>query len=361
MCFLRKAQRSLIRKEFIIMKIAKRYLAVVLSFALFLALPLAFTQEAAAASKTKITQPAMEISSYSWYNGTPNTSFVAYAYNDKGLMSAKVFQDGSQNAYAYNKSGYMTTSAALDKKGNPVSQTIYTVKKGKTTAIANYDIEDGKVTLEDAWQISYKKGKLSKKVYTSADGKTATIATYNKGVLSKVVYTGPNYQEVELYDKYGNPTSSTAISKGFYDGATRTDTTIYKNTYKSGKLVKAAWTSAVTYSNSSEVDVTNGLSVYTYKKGKLVQRVSATTFAADPSVTYGNTYNYSYTKGGLISTESYVSTYTTSKGTEVEYSRTKAYQYKKVAVDNKCVTAVKEAMENYSYTAYLPGNGFVAY
>jgi hypothetical protein len=361
MYFLRKTQRSLIRKEFIIMKIAKRYLAVVLSFALFLALPLAFTQEAAAASKTKITQPAMEITSSAWYNGTPETSFAAYAYNDKGLMSAKVFQNGSQNAYAYNKSGYLTTSARLDKKGNPLSQSIYTVKKGKTTAIANYDIEDGKVTLESAWQISYKKGKVSQEVYSTASGKTSSIATYKKGVLSKVVYVAPDYQEVTLYDKYGNPSSSTGISKGFYDGSTITDTTIYKNTYKNGLLVKTVWTSAVTYSNSSDVDVTNGMDVYTYKKGKLVQKVSARTPSWNPTVTYGQTYVYSYTKGGLISTEAYVNSYTTDNKTEVEYTNTTAYQYKKVAVDKKCVTAVKEAMEEFSYEYFLPGNDYSIY
>jgi hypothetical protein len=300
----------------------------------------------------------MLITSHAWFDETPTNSFSVYSYNDKGLMSARVFQDGSQYAFAYNKSGYMTTSAELDKKGNPVSQTIYTIKKGKLTAQADYDIDEGKVTLEDAWQFSYKKGNASKDVYTTADGKTSLIATYKKGVLSQVVYVSPYRQEVRQYDEYGNDTRSTLIGKR-YDGSTsRTETTVYNNTYKSGKLVKTVWTEATTYPNSSDVSTTTGVNVYTYKKGKLVQKVSAWNNSSYPEYTYGETFAYSYTKGGLISTAAYAYSVTSPTETQIVESATKAYQYKKVAVNNKCVKAVKESMGQFGYEYYLPGSDY---
>jgi hypothetical protein len=44
---------------------------------------------------------------------------------------------------------------------------------------------------------------------------------------------------------------------------------------------------------------------------------------------------------------------------KVTNSTVRAYQYKKVAVDKKCVNAVKEFMaEHYSYECVLPGYDF---
>lgn len=344
------------------MKIAKRYLALVLSFALFLALPLAFTQEAAAASKgTKVMQPSTIVQNYVSYDGTPGTSLVAFAYNNKGLMSAKVHQSGSQETYAYNKNGYMTMSATLNKSGVPVWQTIYNVKKGKTTSISEFDVDGANVTLENILNISYKKGKVSKRVYSDADGIYSYIETYKNGKIAKKVTSvafsaDNNYQEVALYDKYGNITSSTSIDKGSF--GTVTTTAIYKNTYKGDKLVKAVWTETQTDTSSTDVDTISGVSVYTYKKGKLVKSEKATSASWNPGVTNGTTKTYSYTKGGLIKSIASTSVTVTPTESKVSSSSISAFQYKKVAVNNKCVKAVKEAMEAYSYEKNLPGQEF---
>jgi hypothetical protein len=330
------------------MKNAKRYLAVALSFALFLALPLAFTQQAAAASGTKVTQLDKKIS-VSTYDGKTSTSVTAYAYDKKGLNNLSVDQYNNEimgkEVYAYNKSGYMTSATSYTAKDKPYAQTIYSVKSGKLKAEANYSIDGTKVDLQNYSKIDYKNGKKSKVTYATADGKTTEVATYKKGVLSQVVDVDEYGQTVELYDKYGNITSSSFVSK---DGSS-TKKTVYKNTYKNGKLVKAAWVTAW----SGDTDTITGLAVYTYKKGNLVKKVVATTESWNPGVTDGYTYTYAYTKGGLIKTVSYASTTTTATGTNVDYSRTTAYQYKNVAVDKKCVKAVKAAMEDYTY---VPGN-----
>jgi hypothetical protein len=338
------------------MKIAKRYLAVVLSFALFLALPLAFTQEAAAASKTKILQPSLVIESYNYFDGTTGTSVEAYAYSDKGLMSARVYQSGAQDVFMYNKSGYMTSETSLNSKGVPYYQTMYDVKKGKIKGITNFYIDGAKVSLQNVSKISYKKGKLSQVVFATADGKTSEIATYKSGVLSRVVRVSPSGQTAALYDKYGNKTSMTQTYN--WGSFTETDTTVYKNTYKSGKLVKVAWARTESYSNSTETDTATGLTVYTYKKGKLVKKDSATNYSYIPGVTYGSTSTYAYTKGGLISTISSASVQTTATESKITSGDTTAYQYKKVAVNSKYVKAVKEAMEDYGYENFLPGNDY---
>ena len=341
------------------MKIAKRYLALVLSFALFFALPLAFTQEASAASKgTKILQPSLKIMSSS-HEGESSTAVTAYAYNNKGLMSAEVYQDGTQEAYAYNKNGYMTMRAYLDKKGVPQSQIVYNVKKGKVQNVADYDLDDGKVTLTGYSTFSYKSGKISKLVYTSADGTRTEVATFKNGKPSQYVTTVVNEyvnsQYVSIYDKYGNVTSETTVNK-FADGDTTTATKVYKNSYKKDKLVKTVWTRAYKASASSDARVTNGLDVYTYKKGKLVKADSAYSFQSDPSVTYGTTHTYAYGKGGLITSESTAAVRVTPTESKVTGAYTTAYQYKKVAVDKKCVNAVNEAMKSYSFESYIPGN-----
>ena len=149
-----------------------------------------------------------------------------------------------------------------------------------------------------------------------------------------------------LYDKYGNITSGTFVVKS----DSSVIRTVYKNTYKDGKLVKSAWTTA----SSNSKETTTGLAVFTYKKGKLVKEVVAETNTANPGVTEGRTATYAYTKGGLLKTVSTARTSTTAAGTKVLSSSTKAYQYKSVAVDRKCVKAVKAAMEDYSYKNVFP-------
>jgi hypothetical protein len=181
------------------MKNAKRYLAVALSFALFLALPLAFTQQAAAASGTKVTQLDKVITVSTNSANTTSTSVVAYAYDKKGLNTLRATQDNDgdiydRHAYTYNKSGYLTSDTSLSKDNQPTYQKIYTVKKGKRKAIAEYYVDGAKVDLDSYTKIDYKNGKKSKVTRASADGKSQSVTTYKKGVISKEVY---------VYDGYG--------------------------------------------------------------------------------------------------------------------------------------------------------------
>jgi hypothetical protein len=288
-------------------------------------------------------------------NGKSTTEVTAFAYDKKGLNTLTATQDSNGKitekiVSAYNKSGYATSDTWLDEKDKPYYQKIYTVKKGRTTAEADYYINDAKVDLEKYAKIDYKNGKKSKVTYASADGKQLQVWTYKKGVLSQDAMTDSDAgsQTVFMYDKYGNATSITEVSKNG-DVAK----TVLKNTYKNGKLVKVVWATA--WSNFPN-DTLSGLTVYTYKNGKLVKEVSAVTQSWDPGKTYGNTTTYAYTKGGLIKTKSSADSYTEGANTKITGSDTTAYQYQSVAVDKKCVKAVKADMEVFSYTYLLPGN-----
>ena len=338
------------------MKIVKRYLALVLSFALFLALPLAFTQEASAASKgTKIWQPVQIAETTVHYNGDQSFDGSVWSYDKKGLNTAVMYQDGYADVKAYDKNGYLTSETNLDENSKPNTQTVYDVKKGKVKFDQSFSFYNGVATLDGTTKYTYKKGTLSNETYVSADGKLSDVKVYRTdGTLAKEFYTNSRYEgsitSVDLYDKYGNITSSATTS--VYDGQTETYSTVYKHSYKNGKLVRT-----VSASTNRDGAIRPGsTTVYTYKKGKLIKYVKSVPWEFDENngVTESQTIAVTYTyKNGLISGVNQSVAYSTASGSELYSTTTTVIRYKKIAVNKNCVKAVTERMSKFN-DRYLP-------
>lgn len=336
-----------------IMKIAKRYLAAVLSFALLLAVPVAFTQEASAASnKTKISQPVQVISTVVNEKGQAETSVTSYSYDGNGLNNILVYGSGTSVAKTYDKNGYLLSEKRFDKLLVPNRESIYTLKKnGKPKLLQEFIISKGVSAPEGMTAYTYKNGKTAAATYASADGRETRITEFRKnGKLSRIVRTVPDNTYVYTYDKHGNITGSTSTLA--VSGKTYTTVKAYKNEYSNGRLVKK--TAAKAYSDGQILDA--GSTVYTYDNGRLVKKI-----ATVPDITWNTaakkyvlnytdttTTTYAYKKGGLVKSISSSTVRTTGTATSAVGAKTTVIKYKKIAVKNRCVNAVRERMAEFN-------------
>ena len=334
------------------MKNAKRYLAVVLSFALFCALPLAFTQEAAAASKTKIKQVSQVTTTYTGTdeNGQPftSTSVAAYKYNKKGLNSSIVYQDGSRDHFKYDKSGRLSSETNYSNTGAVEYEVVYNLNNGKVAVKNDYEFtEKGSAKLTGKTEYTYtkKKGRLKQKAFTPGNYLSpAGVTTYKKGVPVKYVYTTSEEHFVRTFDSNGNIASETITTAD--GGKTITDKYSYNNTYKKGKLSRVE----VTYATDNGKVTYSGVYTYKYKNGRLT-KATYTGKTKDKKTkkwdTYSTVTKYTYTKAGLIKTISDTSVSTDANGTSSSSSYVTSIKYKKVDVKSKYAGAVKDRMSYY--------------
>lgn len=329
-------------------KITKRYLSVLLTFALVLALPLAATQEVNAASGgKKINQPVQVVTTSTDSDGT-SSSVVNYVYNKKGLVTEALSDNGYRTVYTYSKTGIIKTRQRYNKSGVLVSERVNTIKGKKLRTSTFYDIENGQRVLDSTTSYKYKKGKLAKETWVSADGKRAEIITYRKnGKQSSYTYAAPGETRKAVFDKRGNMTSKTITDE---DGTVVWN---YVNKYKKGRLISKT----ATRTNAKGVVTPEGTTVFSYtKKGLLKSSVYTytDTYTDDNGAvvvggTQTETTNYTYTKAGLVKSKVYTYVWKGTDGTTETYSDTTNIAYKKIKTKSKVRKEVKKSLkEDYA-------------
>lgn len=326
-------------------KITKRYLSVLLTFALVLALPLAATQEANAASGSKINQPVQITTTYTNWWGDNSTDTTVFVYNKKGLATQAVDNYGNKTVYTYSKKGIVKTEQYFDKTGALTGERVNTIKGNKIRKSDNYTVKNGQKVLSSTTTYKYKKGKIAKETRVSADGTSTAIKTYKKGIIASYISlnTAENESSKTVFDKHGNKTSEA------YTDAEGTGTYNYKNVYKKGKLVQRI----ATYTDEKGVVTPESTYAYSYtKKGKLKSVVEA---YADSTSSRTTTTQYAYTKSGLV--KGVVETIVekdSEEGTTETRSYSQSISYKKVKVKSKFRKEVKKSLKKEFFEDYMP-------
>ena len=292
-------------------KYFRRIVSLVLALAVFVMFPMAFTQEAQAASKTKtfyvVTQ---QTTTYTNSDGSTEKNVTKYTYDKNGLRKtvvSKGYMPYYKAVYTRNKAGLVTSYKSYNEDGKLTWITSYTIKNGKIVKSKDYQVDPdtGKKTLFSSTTITYKKGKPTKEVTKYSDGDTSTLTYYSNGAPKKEVSKGANGTYIYNYNKKGNMTSSSSNYTS-YDGTKMKSTSTY--TYRDIKNKKGDTTKFVVTEKRTE----NG------KTKKIVNT---------------STYQYTYKSGRMAK----VVTTTKSKGGDYEYTNktTTTYKYKAVKVAKK--------------------------
>lgn len=192
-------------------KLTKRIFSVVTALAVFAALPLAFTQNAYAASKEKTFYVPV---SYDYINdGYPSYS-AKYIYDDNGLLK-EIKDTNGRRVFSRNSKGYLTGMAEYsdDYDKGPVSKYVFKYKfnkRGLPVTEKNYEQRKTKKILRSTRTFTYYANRNVKKmVLKRPDGKYYEIHKFRKNGTPKSSYyksSYPNYSGYEsvTYDKHGN-------------------------------------------------------------------------------------------------------------------------------------------------------------
>lgn len=320
-------------------KFAQKYLALVLTFALVIAIPFAFTQDASAKSKgSKVYVPTKVM--YTWNNGYnvgSETTTYGYDKNGNNVETVNVDEDyTSVVERTFDKKGNVETWKRYNKNGALTNEGKNTIKKGKIIVSDNYYVVDGKSEISSETVYTYKKGKVSVEKTTYTDGSTSTAAYRSNGKLASIVSVDGGNTYVRRYDKKGNIVSAIDV----YSNGT-SETWSYTNTYKKGKLK----TVAAKYTDEKGVTTDQYTSVYYYKKGKVAKDIR--TSAPEKDGSYGVTTTvYTYGKGGVININSKDVYYDYNYGPSTYESNT-AIVYQKVKANSKNKKAVKKFAKDF--------------
>ncbi len=275
-------------------KHVKCIMALVLTFALVLAIPFAFTQEASAASK-KAKKTTMYLTTQMTNtskdeNGKTKKMVKKYTYNSKGFMTKETWKEGKDNGktlYKYNKKGYVKSVKSYSKGKLESKTTVKMNKNGMPAVVKTYQVK-GKKKHTYTYNFVYSGKELIKINYKDIqEKKSGTINLKGEPAPSESAETEvvtDNTNNVK-YDKKGRiieETYSDTFSEVNDQGVTETTvfSNVWKYTYnKAGKITKEKvnTTSTLTYSDGTAAKTVKTSDTYTYKykKKKLAKNYDA--------------------------------------------------------------------------------------
>ena len=266
-------------------RIAKKYLALLLSFAVFALIPVAFTQEANAASK-KTYYVTTKVTTQTQSSDGTKVNTYKYSYFKNGLQ--KKNDNGTKKAiHKRNSKGYITKTTFYNSSGAVTGTYTYKYKynnKGHATSEKCYYQASGaaKNLYYSTFMSYHSNGRVKRSITVYSNGTKADLLYYSSGKYKKYVYTDENGRiTTTKYDKYGSEKSyySSAVSElhttlkhdkngnitkdvytTTYDGYTTTTKAVTKYKYDKHKNIKKA----VTTTTRTEPDGSTSTSVYTY-------------------------------------------------------------------------------------------------
>lgn len=223
-------------------KYFKRYLALVLTFALVLAVPFAFTTQKADAAakkskKTTVVQIKKSVYTYKNEKGKTKKATTTWTYNKRGFVTKVKTKGGDfagRTVYKYNKKGYLKSMKEYNKKGKLEYKVSVTMNKnGMPATVKKYDVNGKKSTLTETRTFQYSGKTPVNVVIKEADGTTQTVPIefYDIGV-DKEMYKEGFYDSFTL-DKKGRVKTETATWND-------NDKSTFKYTYnKAGYRIKS--------------------------------------------------------------------------------------------------------------------------
>ena len=264
----------------------RRLIAIMLAFALVVAIPFTFTQEVNAAAKKKIGSKKVSVHLVTEESlskdvsvGLKYVTVTKNTYNKKGFKTKYVSSNNKGGLekvkYKYNSKGYVKSCKIYDNKGKLVGIIKVKMKNGHPYTSKEYRVKGRKKTLIYKQAFVYKGKKLVKI-------KWRNLLTNTSGT-TKVTSGSSNQKgsEKAKYDRYGNLTSDSKTSKQKVSGVTVTTT--YKITHQYtydmvGNILEDVCTETTTKvpakGKKSEV-VTKTVKKYKYKKVKVLRKYLA--------------------------------------------------------------------------------------
>ena len=265
-------------------KYVKRYLSLMLTLALVISIPFAFTQEASAASKKGKTKYVVksEANVQKNENNTNVSTTEKYEYYKNGLLKSKTDSEGSKEIFKRNKKGYVIQKLRYDEKGqlSGWSENTYKYnKKGLPIKMNVYDVSEGKKELSYSVAYTYyKKGALKKEVITYPEGGSETTVFNKKGNITDRIYSDKNYTSIKKhalkYDKNGNlinDTNNITWKDGTYTGS-KIVTESFRYTYGKKKTIKRSVNTVVVKYDTGETETEVSTTQFTYKKAKVPKK-----------------------------------------------------------------------------------------
>lgn len=270
-------------------------MALVLSVAVFALFPVAFTQQAQAASTKTYYVVTQSKTVWTTGQGGGDTYYTKYTYNKNGLTTSAKYTDGKVK-YTRDSKGYITKAKSYDKSGKLQSTSVYTNKyngKGLLKSSKVYDVKGKKKTLSyTAKYTYYSNKKLKKEVLKYADGGSGTYTYYKSGRMKSSTYKDADGKvSTTKYDKHGSMKS--------HKSADWTENHTVLKYDKKGNLIKDVYTSTSTFDGSSYTTKYEMTAKLTYDKHKNITKSVQTTKITqmDGSVaTEKNTYTAKYKK-----------------------------------------------------------------
>ena len=257
-------------------KYTKRITALVLTFALAIAVPFAaFTHKADAASrKTKYVVTSCTVTSKNG-NGKWVKDTEKYTYYKNGHQKSITDAEGKE-VYSYNKKGYVTKIRYYESKGKkPADIRTYKYKYNKKgLAVKASEYGKNKKLLGKARLTYYKNGRKKAQHYISADKTSVYDMTFNKKgdlIFDSGKFSSESYTDSYSfkYDDKGNPMQmiSTYSWKNSDGSGTVVTTESYVYTYDKNNNVKKA---IVTYTEKlADGSTSTYTNIYTYKYKKV--------------------------------------------------------------------------------------------
>lgn len=258
-------------------KLFNRITAVILSLAVFALFPVAFTQEANAASKKQYVC-TQSTTVYNYGDGT-DTYSTSYSYSKNGLLKAAKYNDGESTKYTRDKKGYVTKIERYNSSGALESATVYKNKYNKKKLLKSqqaYFQSDGTSRLSYTATFTYYKNKhVKKEVYSYAEGGKDTYTYYKNGKLKSNVYVSSDGRTTaSKYDKKGNCKSYTSSNMAEKHSVMKYD--------KKGNLIKDVYTITYVEDGQSTTTKYESATKYTYDKHKNIKKSVTTTKVTHP-------------------------------------------------------------------------------
>lgn len=268
-------------------RFVKKYLALLLSFAVFALMPAAFTQEASAASK-KTYYVTTKVTTQTQSSEGTKVNTYKYSYFKNGLQKKIDYGTDGKVVHKRNSKGYISKSTYYTAAG--AVQSIYTYKykynnKGLATSEKCYYQKTGgaKVLNYSTFMSYHSNGRVKRSITVYSDGTKSDLLYYSSGKYKKYVYTDENGRiTTTKYDKYGS-------EKSYYgSGVSELHTTLKHD--KKGNITKDVYTTTYDGYTTKTIAVTK----YKYDKHKNIRKAVTTTTRTEPDGSV-STSVYTYT------------------------------------------------------------------
>ena len=276
-------------------KYFKRIVSLVLALAVFVMFPMAFTQEAQAASTKTFYVTTSATHTYKYADGNTNTYKYKYTRDKNGLLTKSTSDDG-YTVYTRNSKGYATKAKYYeDKKLSETDTYVYTWYGNglpKTEKCYAKTVGGKKKLVYSSKYTWYGNKHLKKEVFKSNNSNgTWTSLYWKNGNIKSSSFKGKDSSSKTTYDKRGN--ILTYVSKGENSSFSEKHTLTYN---KKGHVIKDVIKNTDVYDEKTTKSTTTETTKYDYDKhGNILKSVTTSKFKDSGGKIHKSVYTHKYT------------------------------------------------------------------